>query len=89
MFTEPLSSNDRGIHVQTQGLMGGINEVRCWDELIPSFIKIGSGIRKLMGQTTWWPHKPTFIYKGELCNNTRALAEAHKKRGKAVWENYL
>jgi hypothetical protein len=33
---------------------------------IPSFIKIGSAIRKLMGegdtQTEWRSHKPTFIF---------------------------
>jgi hypothetical protein len=36
---------------------------------IPSFIKIGSGIQKLMGggeftdtQTAWRSHKPTFIF---------------------------
>jgi hypothetical protein len=28
VFTEPLPSNDRGIHIQTQRLMGGIYEVR-------------------------------------------------------------
>jgi hypothetical protein len=27
-FTEPLPSNDRGIHIQTHRLMGGIYEVR-------------------------------------------------------------
>jgi hypothetical protein len=35
---------------------------------IPSFIKTGLGIQKLLGedntdtQTTWWSHKPTFIF---------------------------
>jgi hypothetical protein len=28
VFTEPLPSNDRRIHIQTQRLMGGIYEVR-------------------------------------------------------------
>jgi hypothetical protein len=31
LFTEPLPSNDRRIHVQTHKLMGGIYEVRRWD----------------------------------------------------------
>jgi hypothetical protein len=28
VFTEPLPSNDRGIHIQAHRLMGGIYEVR-------------------------------------------------------------
>jgi hypothetical protein len=53
-FTEPLPSNDRGIHIQTYRTMGEIFEVRCWEGLrchnilqIRSFIKIASSIRKL------------------------------------------
>jgi hypothetical protein len=30
IFTEPLSSNGRGIHIETHRLMGGIYEVRRW-----------------------------------------------------------
>jgi hypothetical protein len=32
---------------------------------VPSFIKIGSGIQKLMGdtQTSTWPHKPTLFFQ--------------------------
>jgi hypothetical protein len=53
--TEPLPSNDRGIHVQTHRLMGGIffNQAVEMDSgaviYIPSFIKIGSGVQKLIG----------------------------------------
>jgi hypothetical protein len=56
VFTEPLPSNDRGIHIQTHRLMGGIYEARRCGELrchdIPSFIQIGSGIQKLIGGYT-------------------------------------
>jgi hypothetical protein len=52
VFTELLPSNDREIHIQTDRQMGGIYEVFCWDGLrchdIPSYIKVGSGIQKLM-----------------------------------------
>jgi hypothetical protein len=41
-----------GIWVQTHRLMGVIYEVRRWDGLIPSFIKIGSGIQNLIGGDT-------------------------------------
>jgi hypothetical protein len=48
-----LPSNKRGIHIQTHRLMGGIykyatemaSDVMIY---IPSFIKIGSGIQKLI-----------------------------------------
>jgi hypothetical protein len=33
VFTEPLLSNDRGIHIQTHRLIRGIYEVRRWDGL--------------------------------------------------------
>jgi hypothetical protein len=33
VLTEPLPSNDRGIHIQTHRLMGDIYEVRRWDGL--------------------------------------------------------
>jgi hypothetical protein len=34
---------------------------------IPSFIKIGSGIQKLIGvkQTAWSSYKPTFIFQNK------------------------
>jgi hypothetical protein len=66
-----------GIHIQTQRMMTGILVVCLWDGLrcygiyIPSFIKIGSGILKLIGgrrfvniqtQTAWRSHKPSFIF---------------------------
>jgi hypothetical protein len=31
VFTEPLPTDGRGIHVQTHGMMGGIYDVRRWD----------------------------------------------------------
>jgi hypothetical protein len=33
IVTEPLPSNDKGIHIYTHSLMGGIYEVHRWDEL--------------------------------------------------------
>jgi hypothetical protein len=55
VFTEALPSNDRGKNIQTHRLMGGIYEVAV--EMGPgaticiqSFIKIGSGIQKLIGR---------------------------------------
>jgi hypothetical protein len=33
VFTEPLPTNDRRIHIQTHRLMGGIYEIFCWDGL--------------------------------------------------------
>jgi hypothetical protein len=49
VFIEPLPSNDRGIQIQTHGLIGGIMkyavEMGSVDVIyIPSFIKIGIGI---------------------------------------------
>jgi hypothetical protein len=54
VFAEPLPSNDRGIHIQTYRPMGGIfnGAVKMGSGAviyIPSFIKIGSGIQKLIG----------------------------------------
>jgi hypothetical protein len=54
IFTETLLSNDKRIHIQTHRLMGGIfNEaVEMGPGAVihlPSFIKIGSGIQKLIG----------------------------------------
>jgi hypothetical protein len=49
VFKEPLPSGDREIKVQTQRLMVGIYEVRCWDGFrCHDIIKIGSGIQQLM-----------------------------------------
>jgi hypothetical protein len=72
VFTEPLSINDMGIHIQTDWLEGitkyavemGSGVMIC----IRSFIKIGSGIQKLIAggftdtQAAWWLHKPAFIF---------------------------
>jgi hypothetical protein len=33
VFTEPLPGNDKGIHIQTHALIGGIYEGRHWHEL--------------------------------------------------------
>jgi hypothetical protein len=33
VFTQPLPSNDKRVHIQTQRLMGGIYELRRWDRL--------------------------------------------------------
>jgi hypothetical protein len=53
VFTEPLLSNDKGIHTDTDTHWRGI--LKCAAEMdsgvmmyIPSFIKIGSDIRKLI-----------------------------------------
>jgi hypothetical protein len=51
--TEPLHSNDRGIRILTHRLMGGIfNEAVEMGSgaviYVPSFIKICSGIQKLI-----------------------------------------
>jgi hypothetical protein len=53
IFSSCLTNNDRGTHVQTHRLMGRIYEVCIWDGLrsqdtLPSLIKIGSGVQKLM-----------------------------------------
>jgi hypothetical protein len=34
VFTEPLPSNDTGIHIQAHILMGGVHEVHCSDVLM-------------------------------------------------------
>jgi hypothetical protein len=57
IFTKSLPSNNRGMHIQTHRLMGGIYEVRCCDGLrchiyTAIFIKIGSAIQKLIGRKT-------------------------------------
>jgi hypothetical protein len=54
-FTEPLPSNNMGIHIQTHKLMGGFMKYAvemgsgAMIYYIPSSIKIGSGIQKLTG----------------------------------------
>jgi hypothetical protein len=53
VFTESLPSNDKGIHIQTHRLTGGIYNYTVGMGLdtmlyIRSFIKNGSGIQKLM-----------------------------------------
>jgi hypothetical protein len=54
IFTELLPRNDRGIHIQTHRLVGEIFNYAV--EMgsgaviyVPSFIKIGLGIQKLIG----------------------------------------
>jgi hypothetical protein len=51
VFKEPLPSNERGIHIQTHRMMGGIMKYAVeMDSVamiyIPRFIKNGSGIQK-------------------------------------------
>jgi hypothetical protein len=57
IFTEPLSSNERGIHIQTDRRMGGIYEIRRWDgfkrlDMHTKLHNIYSSIQKLMGGYT-------------------------------------
>jgi hypothetical protein len=54
IFTKPLPSNDKEIHIQTQRLMGGIYkytvEMGSGSMIyVPSIIKNGSDIQKFMG----------------------------------------
>jgi hypothetical protein len=53
-FTEPLPSKDRGIHMETHRLMGGIYEVAIWmgsaAMICISTIKTGSGFQKIIGE---------------------------------------
>jgi hypothetical protein len=65
VFTEPLPSNGRGIHMQTHKLMGGIYEVRRWDGLRCHkdwlrHSKVDEGGDTQDTQTAWRSHKPTF-----------------------------
>jgi hypothetical protein len=81
--TEPLPSNDRGISsepsrylekidTQTDGRDFLIRPLR-WAQVpryvyVPSFIKIGSGIQKLIGgdtQTATSSHKPTLFFQNK------------------------
>jgi hypothetical protein len=65
VFTEPLPNSDRGIHIQTHGLLGYAVETELGTMIlyIPNFVKTGSGIKKLIGgiyrQTAWRSHKLT------------------------------
>jgi hypothetical protein len=57
VFTESLPRNDKGIHTQTHRLTGrifnkGLDMGSGAMIYVPSFIKIGSGIQKLMGGYT-------------------------------------
>jgi hypothetical protein len=72
VFTEPLHSNDKGMHIQTQKLTGGIYEI-CRCDMLRRFVthtnfrNIGSDIQTLLGgytekQTAWQYHKPRFIF---------------------------
>jgi hypothetical protein len=57
-------ASKEGLHIQTHKLIGRIYEVLRWDGLRchPSFIKIGSGFRKLIEgrdlEVTWRSHAP-------------------------------
>jgi hypothetical protein len=57
VFKEPLPNNDKGIHIETHNLMGGVikYEVEIGSVAmlyIPNFIMIGSCIQKFMGGDT-------------------------------------
>jgi hypothetical protein len=70
ILTELLPGNDRGIHVQTHRLMGGVYEVRHWDGLKcynihTKFYKYWFShlkVNKKDTETAWWSHKPSFIF---------------------------
>jgi hypothetical protein len=54
VFAEPLPSNDEGLHIQIQSMMGGLMKYAVEMgsgaiKFIPSFVKIGSGIQKFVG----------------------------------------
>jgi hypothetical protein len=62
--TEPLPSNNRGIHIQTQRLMGGIYEAHRWDGLRCHDIHTkfrNDWFRHSKIDREWWSHKPTFL----------------------------
>jgi hypothetical protein len=71
VFTKPLPSNDKGDTDKWEGFMKYAVEMGSGAIIyIPSFIKISSIIRRLIGeeihrrrdtQKAWWSHKPTFI----------------------------
>jgi hypothetical protein len=57
VFTKPLVSNGKGLHMQRHSLMGGIYEVRFIMGSgamihVPSFINIGASIQNLTGGFT-------------------------------------
>jgi hypothetical protein len=54
VYTKPLPSNNRGVHMQTHRLMGGVYKVRRCDglrchDIHTKFHKTISGIQKFMG----------------------------------------
>jgi hypothetical protein len=64
VFTEPLSSNGRRIHVQKHRPMGGICEMGSGVMIyIRSYINIGSDVQKLIGRNT-----KTHRQRGDLIN---------------------
>jgi hypothetical protein len=59
---------------------------------IPSFIKIGSAIQKLIGvdtQTAWKSHKPTFIFSkyGMYAENGR-VCRKYDENSSHDWERF-
>jgi hypothetical protein len=57
LSTEPLPSNDMGIHIQSHRLMGGIYEERHWDgqkcrDTHTKLVEISSGSQKCIGTDT-------------------------------------
>jgi hypothetical protein len=76
VFTEPLSSNDRGICIQSQRLMGGIYVVRRWDglrchDIHTKFHQDWSRHWKVNRggftdtNTARWSHKATFFFQNK------------------------
>jgi hypothetical protein len=69
IFTEPLPNNDKGVHIQTHILMGGIFLIRPIDTgsdaviYVTSFIKIGSGIQKFIRGIHRHTHTHTHTYR--------------------------
>jgi hypothetical protein len=73
--TEPLPSNDMGIHIQTHKLKGEIYKVCRWDgfrwhDIHTKFLddwfrhsKVNTGgVEYIDTQKAWWAHKPPFIF---------------------------
>jgi hypothetical protein len=79
-LTEPLPSNNMPDR-HTNALADGRAYVPCPGSIIcvPSFIEIGSGIRKLIRgdrQAAWFSQEPTFVYgnRGDMDKTTMKKA---------------
>jgi hypothetical protein len=73
VFTEPLPSHDRAIHIQTYRFMGGIFQSDRWDglrcrDISTKFHKDWfrhSQVNRGDTQTATWPHKPTLFVQNK------------------------